>query len=135
MLRRHLATIFDECDRVRDALKEWAELLERARDEGIAKSKMGYLEANPVWLDHAVGVFSPMQRTRLDKWPEHRRWLWTIRDHLRHFHDANLAWSEVLADETVLRELNEAIEIYQTRLKSSDEELDRKAEFDRDWMR
>lgn len=135
MRKRRIETIFDERDRIRDALKDWVELLERARDEGIAKSKIGYLEVNPVWIDHAIGVFSPMQSTPFDKWPEHRRWLWTIRDHLRHFHDANLAWSEVLADKEVLRELNEAMEMYQNRLKSSDEELDSKAEFDLNWLR
>lgn len=128
---------------VKNTLRAYLASLRAAREEGIAKRNLGYVHANPEWIDHAIRVFeeeirvneTPNPSYHGGVWNRHRRFLSALRDHLRHFDDADLSWSEILADTAALRTLQIAMDVYTDVLLASDSDLDSWEESDFRWAR
>lgn len=135
--------LVEEYGDLKDAMNTWLSHLAQARDEGVTKRNLGYLTANPEWIDHALRVIEDdfLARNAMNtefkgsRWERSRLHLWSLRDDIRHFHDADLSWSETLTNAAPLRELYAAMDVYSASLQRSDSDLDSRAEGDFIWTR
>lgn len=128
---RKMTNLHEQFNSFSNALNTWLTVLDKAQTEGVGKIEDGYFTANPEWISNAITVF---RLTIIESGPPWGPWRWrldTLDDHIRHFLDADLTWSEALVESNALDQLFLEIKRLREQLATSDIELD--AAWDAEW--